>query len=191
MGNLRLHETERKAPSQPVSLMIGASLKRGHVRRTLNPAAGKTLEEHESVDSSAVSHARSDCFIDSSSVNAGFRRTGAARSVSRIALRRNMYPARRAAGSETRRSVMSRRAVTLKWSAGWILMFAVFTNTCAQDFVVQNGQMGTCHGGWREEDAGAQRFPSRKVALTTDGEREPLKPNVPLRGFCICSGADY
>lgn len=43
MGNLRLHETERKVASQPVSLMIGASLKRGHVRCTLNPAVCETL----------------------------------------------------------------------------------------------------------------------------------------------------
>ncbi|XP_059414733.1 protein sidekick-2-like isoform X2 [Carassius carassius] len=50
-----------------------------------------------------------------------------------------MYPARRgrtrAADSQTRRSIMSRRALTLKWSAGWILLFSIINNTCAQDDV--------------------------------------------------------
>ncbi|XP_016371581.1 protein sidekick-2-like [Sinocyclocheilus rhinocerous] len=50
-----------------------------------------------------------------------------------------MYPARRgrtrAADSQTCRSIMSRRTLTLKWSAGWILMFSFITNTWAQDDV--------------------------------------------------------
>lgn len=82
-----------------------------------------------------------DWFIDSSLLSAGFGRAWAARSVSRIALwkpglRRNMYPARRwrtrAADSQPHRSMMSRRALTLKWGAGWILMFSFMNNTWAQ-----------------------------------------------------------
>lgn len=72
--------------------------------------------------------------------------------VSRIAvwtpgLRRNMYPARRwrtrAADSQTCRSIMSRRALTLKWGAGWILMFSFINNTWAQ-----GKRFRSCRGPW-------------------------------------------
>lgn len=45
--------------------------------------------------------------------------------------------------------------------------------------------MGTCHGGWHEEDAGAQRFPSRKVALTTGGERRTSEARRSPRGVAV------
>lgn len=72
--------------------------------------------------------------------------------VSRIAvwtpgLRRNMYPARRwrtrAADSQTCLSIMSRRALTLKWGAGWILMFSFINNTWAQ-----GKRFRSCSGPW-------------------------------------------
>lgn len=59
-----------------------------------------------------------------------------------------MYPARRwrtrAADSQTCRSIMSRRALTLKWGAGWILMFSFINNTWAQ------GKRFPSHSGPRD-----------------------------------------